>query len=277
ADEFVGGGEGGVEGDGYVAGVGDEVDVGVGEFAADEASDFFDVLVWGIQFEVGWGEVCEGFAEVGGVRDSGDEGGRGLGERFAFGVEGGGVAEGDDFASGLDPCGNLVESFDGDAVGWGQDEDLVGAEADGVDGVGVDEVVVIACGEDGGDHRRGDEALHGSGDGDVAGGEAGPCVVGREQDGNLICRFTLSQQVADSANVAGDVGHDRMPWVVVVEGGGGVKRPAGFGDFVVWRRVRPAMAHDLVFAHEEVDVGFGLHVDRGGAEDGRVEPGEGLA
>ncbi len=37
------------------------------------------------------------------------------------------------------------------------------------------------------------------------------------------------------------------------------------------------MADDLVLAHDEVDVGFGLHVERGGAEDGGVEPGEGLA
>ena len=28
------------------------------------------------------------------------------------------------------------------------------------------------------------------------------------------------------------------------------------------------MADDLVFAHDEVDVGFGLHVERRGAEDG---------
>ncbi len=37
------------------------------------------------------------------------------------------------------------------------------------------------------------------------------------------------------------------------------------------------MEDELVFAHDEVDVGFGFHVERGGAEDGGVEPGEGLA
>ena len=37
------------------------------------------------------------------------------------------------------------------------------------------------------------------------------------------------------------------------------------------------MEDELVLAHDEVDVGFGLHVERGGAEDGRVQPGEGLA
>ncbi len=37
------------------------------------------------------------------------------------------------------------------------------------------------------------------------------------------------------------------------------------------------MADDLVVADEEVDVGLGLHVERGGAEDGGVEPGEGFA
>ena len=44
---------------------------------------------------------------------------------------------------------NLAEGFEGDAVGGGEDEDLMGAEADGVDGFGVDEVDVIAGGEDG--------------------------------------------------------------------------------------------------------------------------------
>jgi len=34
---------------------------------------------------------------------------------------------------------------------------------------------------------------------------------------------------------------------------------------------------ELVLAHDEVDVGFGLHVERGGPEDGGVEPGEGFA
>ena len=37
------------------------------------------------------------------------------------------------------------------------------------------------------------------------------------------------------------------------------------------------MADDLVLAHDEVDVGFGLHVEWGRSEDGGVEPGEGLA
>jgi hypothetical protein len=34
---------------------------------------------------------------------------------------------------------------------------------------------------------------------------------------------------------------------------------------------------ELVLAHDEVDVGFSFHVERGGAEDGGVEPGEGFA
>ena len=37
------------------------------------------------------------------------------------------------------------------------------------------------------------------------------------------------------------------------------------------------MEDELVLAHDEVDVGLGFHVEGGGAEDGRVEPGEGLA
>ena len=94
---------------------------------------------------------------------------------------------------GSGPGDDLFEGFDGDAVGRWEDEDLVGAEAYGVDGFGVDEVDVVAGGEDGGHQRGGDELLHGSGYGDVGGGEAGPGVVGGEEDGDLICWLTLSQ------------------------------------------------------------------------------------
>ncbi len=59
--------------------------------------------------------------------------------------------------------------------------------------------------------------------------------------------------------------------------GGGVEGPAGLGNFAGGRGVGPAVEDELVFAHDEVDVGFGLHVERGGSEDGGVEPGEGLA
>ena len=159
----------------------------------------------------------------------------------------------------------------------GEDQNLVGAEAYGVDCVGVDVVDVVTHVENGGHQRGGDEALHGSGDGDVCGREAGPGVVGREEDGDLVGGFALAEEPADALDVAGDVGHDGVPGVVVVEGGGGVEGPAGFGDLVIGRGVRPAVADDLVLAHDEVDVGLGFHVEWGGSEDGGVEPGEGLA
>ena len=65
--------------------------------------------------------------------------------------------------------GYFIDRVVWDAVGGWEDEDLVGAEAYGVDGVGVDVVDVVAGGEDGRHELRGDELLHGSGDGDVAG------------------------------------------------------------------------------------------------------------
>src|ERR1035441_2012953 len=37
------------------------------------------------------------------------------------------------------------------------------------------------------------------------------------------------------------------------------------------------MAEDLVLAHDEVDVGLGLHVQRNGPKGRRVQPGESLA
>ena len=95
--------------------------------------------------------------------------------------------------SGPDQETIFLEGVDGDAVGRGDDDDLVGAEAYGVDGFGVDEVDVVAGGEDGGHQLRGDEALHGSGDGDVGGGEAGPGVVGGEEDGDLVGGLTLAE------------------------------------------------------------------------------------
>ena len=175
-----------------------------------------------------------------------------------------------------EPGDDLLEGVDGDAVGGWEDQDLVGAEAYGVDGVGVDVVEVVTGGEDGGHQRGGDEALHGSGDGDVGGREAGPGVVGGEEDGDLVGGFALAEEPADALDVAGDVGHDGVPGVVVVEGGGGVEDQPGSGT-LIGRGVRPAVADDLVFSHDEVDVGFGFHIERRGSKDGGVEPGEGLS
>ena len=73
------------------------------------------------------------------------------------------------------------------------------------------------------------------------------------------------------------VGHDGMPGVVVVEDGGGVEATSRVRGLCRGWGVRPAVEDELVLAHDEVDVGFGFHVERGGAEDGGVEPGEGLA
>ena len=276
---FVSGGEGGGDVDGLVRGVDDEVDVGGGELAADEADLVLGAGVGVGEFEVGRGRLTRalpswalsGTTGMAAVRPVSS------GDGLAFGVEGGSVANGDDFASGGGPGVDLAEGFDGDAVGGWDDEDLVGSEADGVDGFGVDEVEVIAGGEDGGDDRGGDELLHGSGDGDVGGGEAGPGVVGGEEDGDLVGGLALAEEVADALDVLGDGGHDRVPGVVVVEDAGGVEGPAGFGDFAVGWGVGPAVEDELVLAHDEVDVGFGLHVEWGGSEDGGVEPGEGLA
>ena len=278
-----GGGEGGDGVDGLVGGVGDEVDVGGGELAADEADLAAGAGVGVGESEVGLGGVVSASARLR-RRGRGTEPSEellrevvSLGDGLAFGVDGGGAAYGDDLASGLRPRPRSSQGVEGDAVGGREDEDLVGAEADGVDGVGVDEVDVVAGGEDGGHERRGDELLHGSGDGDVGGSEAGPGVVGGEQDGDLVGGLALAEEVAHALDVAGDVGHDGMPGVVVVEDGGGVEGPAGLGDFAVGWGVGPAVEDELVLAHDEVDVGLGLHVERGGAEDGRVQPGEGLA
>ena len=65
-DDGVGGAEIYGSGDGLVAGVGYEINVGVGELAVDEA-EAFDVAggghVWGESLVEGFGEVCERFHE----------------------------------------------------------------------------------------------------------------------------------------------------------------------------------------------------------------------
>jgi len=57
---------------GSVGGVGDEVDVCRGELAADEAYDFFGVVVGVSEFEIGVSFAVERFGELGGVRDEHD-------------------------------------------------------------------------------------------------------------------------------------------------------------------------------------------------------------
>ena len=173
---------------------------------------------------------------------------------------------------------DFAEGFHGDAVGGREDEDLV-VDAEAVDGVGVDEVHVVAGGENGGQEAWGDKARHFSGNGDFPGREVGPGVVGGEEEGDLIGGLALAEEPADALDVAGDVGHDGAPGVVVVEDSGGVEGPAGISGLELGGggRVGPAVEDELVLAGEEVDVGFGLHVERRGSKDGGVEPGEGLA
>ena len=109
------------------------------------------------------------------------------------------------------------------------------AEADLIDGVGIDEVRVVASRQDGGHQGRGHRARHRSRNRGCGGMEAGPYVVRGQQDGDLVGGRALAHEVAHPADVAGDRRHDWMPRVVVVEDGGGVERPSGFGDFMAGR------------------------------------------
>src|ERR1700737_3416989 len=97
---------------------------------------------------------------------------------LAFGVDGRRSAYRDSFAPGSHILLNFAEGFEGDAVGGWDDEDLMGAEAYGVDGVGVDVVDVVAGGEDGGHEGGGARRLHGLGDGDGGGEEDGRGLLG---------------------------------------------------------------------------------------------------
>ncbi len=85
------------------------------------------------------------------------------------------------------------------------------------------------------------------------------------------------QEITDALDVAGDVRHDGMPGVVVIEDGCGVETPTRFGDFAGRWGVGPTVEDELVFSHNEIDVCFGLHVEGRGSEDRGMEPGEGFA
>ena len=102
----------------------------------------------------------------------------------------------------------------------------------------------------------------------------GPGVIGGEIDGDVVGRLALAQSEADALEILGDVGHDVPPGVVVIENGGGVEAPAGLAGAI--GGVGPAMPDELIDALQEVQVGLGFHVERGGAEDRRVQPRPGF-
>ena len=101
-----------------------------------------------------------------------------------------------------------------------------------------------------------------------------PGVIVRQKHGYIIDRLALAQQIAHPLQVGRDVGHDYPPRVLFVENRGSVKTPSGIVDTL--RCVRPSVADQLVDAFKKVPVGFGLHIEWCGAEDGRVQPGPGL-
>ena len=103
-----------------------------------------------IETEIGWELSVERLAEVRGVGDGDAEAFFGLGQRVAGGVERGSLAEDEDLAAGVREVRPACGLWRAGCGWWGDDDDLVGAEADLVDGGGVDEVEVVAGGEDGG-------------------------------------------------------------------------------------------------------------------------------
>ena len=109
---------------------------------------------------------------------------------------------------------------------------------------------------------------------DLARHEVRPRVVDRQVERDVVDRLALAQQEADALQVAREVGHHDPPGVLVVEDAGRVEPPAGIRHAV--GGVGPAVADELVDALQEVQVGFGLHVERRGPEDRRVQPGPGL-
>ena len=94
---------------------------------------------------------------------------------------------------------------------------------------------------------------------------------GGQVEGHVVSRLALAQQETDALQVGGDIRHHQPPGVVMIEYRGRVEAPAGLAG--LGRRVGPAMAHELIDALQEVEVGLGLHIERRGAEDRRMQPG----
>src|SRR5437588_13095834 len=58
------------------------------------------------------------------------------------------------------------------------------------------------------------------------------------------------------------------------KGAGGIHAPSRLSGKL--RRVRPAVANQLVDALQEMQIGFRIHIERGGTKSWRMQPGPGL-
>jgi hypothetical protein len=120
------------------------------------------------------------------------------------------------FAAGRGEGMNLFQCVNGNAVGGWKNQDRI-VDAGFADGVGVNEIDVVACRQNRGHERGRNEPLHGCGDGDVGWSESRPRVIRRQKHRNLVRRLTLLHEITDARDVSNDCRHDGMPGIVVVK------------------------------------------------------------
>ncbi len=265
-----------------IAGIGDEVDVGVRQLAAHEA----DLGGVGSQPEVRRQRLVQRGAHR---RVIGHHlhvrAGRKQGCRFCCdlrrdprGIEVARrhrrrAAHGDDLAARLYVGSQLVQHLGRQPAHARHHQHRV-LQAEREDGFGIDVVQVVAGVQDLFGELGRHMVLHPVGQRHLARHGTGVHVVVRQEHRDLIGGLPLAHQPAHAGQVAIHVRHHVPPGVVVVEHGGGVEGITGCAG--PGRGVGPAVADEQVHAFEQHAVGLGLHVERRGRESGRIQPGPGL-
>ena len=154
------------------------------------------------------------------------------------------TAGGDHDAAVLREGFDLLVGIHRESIDTGKDQHLIG-NANAVDRIGIDEVQIEAGVEHLRDDGVSEELLHRLVDGDVApalieaagrGGrlmllvsrlKAGPHIVIRQQQRDIIRGLALAQREADALQIFREIGHREEPRIVRVERRGGVHAPSG--------------------------------------------------
>ena len=109
---------------------------------------------------------------------------------------------------------------------------------------------------------------------DFTGGEVRVRVGVRKIQRYIVYRVALPHQIAHSLEIKREVRHYDPPWILFGICACGVEPPTRIFD--TRGRVSPAVADELIYTLQEVDVCFSLKVERSGSKHRRMEPGPSL-